>query len=249
MAEQFDFNHPTDVIDAEWDAVYTAGGGTVDANTDAALIGAGVYGLEVSGGSTDTAYVWKLPGGSSNIIRFRFYLDLNDLSVPAAGSLDFCYLGVFFGSVNLKITIDQASPHNIVFHIWDEGSSSYPASITVTGVSSGNHYYEVRMKRAASPVTFNAEMEVWQDGVSQGTITAIDFIDLFDDWGFGDLKMGIVASAPAISGSFYLDGVVLRDDDTEIGAGEALPALVTGGMRSRYSDIGLRGRYSDTGRY
>jgi hypothetical protein len=81
-------------------------------------------------------------------------------------------------------------------------------------LSDAPHYIEVLVAYASSAVASDATLTIWIDGVQADQVTGID---LYDRSKPDTVLLGVVTVASGTSGTIYLDELVLRDDDTEIG--------------------------------
>jgi hypothetical protein len=78
-------------------------------------------------------------------------------------------------------------------------------------------YLEFYLQRESYDGANDGQAEWWINGVSQGTVTGIDNYNSFPT--MNKFLLGESGSRPAsASGTAYWDDLVIRDDDTEIGA-------------------------------
>lgn len=84
--------------------------------------------------------------------------------------------------------------------------------------TSDNPHIEVRIKRSktAVPALDGGELEMFIDGTSVASRSGVEGIDLFDLSRPEEIRVGPQDSAGSFTGSFDIDEIVLRDDETQI---------------------------------
>lgn len=204
---------------SEFSATVTDGGDL--SVTQAAALAGSDYGLQVTIDDTTSIYGYVNLGApnTSGVVRYRFYVDINSISMQD-GDLSEHSL--------VMITDLTANPISFLMLERTEGGqyAFYAVAVDDTGnhhntqvypVTDAPHYVEVLCTRASSSVAEDGGTTFWVDGVeAYSTILGVDNYDQFADWQL--IIMGAPSGVdPTTSGTFYLDELIVRDDDTEIG--------------------------------
>jgi hypothetical protein len=82
-------------------------------------------------------------------------------------------------------------------------------------ISDGPHYIEIRVSRASSATAQDATYETWIDGISKTTMTGVDNYEKFFD--FKIVSAGLNGISGAVSGTYFMDEIVINVDGSEIG--------------------------------
>ena len=77
------------------------------------------------------------------------------------------------------------------------------------------HYLEIRVVRATGGSSNNGYMQCWIDGVEQTAITGVDNYTRFAHTRY--VSVGATLKTGSWSGTFYVDEIIVRDDETYIG--------------------------------
>ena len=192
------------------------------ANATAAMVGS--YGMEVTLDDTSGHYGIKNVTISTNDIRYRFYFDPTDatLSDNDAGGLDGVRCdGTWAGEtehsrVDYQYTIANGFQIQVVFQD-DESTSN---RTTWTEVSDTEHYIEVLCSRESSDGVDDGVGKLFIDGVETGgSFSNLGNYGMFQT--INEYWIGITHGQDVgTTGSWYIDDIIFRDDDTEIGSAD-----------------------------
>lgn len=161
-------------------------------------------------------------------LRFRLYINYNSLAMDAGEYFDTIWLvnaasdgryNIYFGSNEDRLLTLYATN--------DSGGWDNVGAITLA--SGTNCYVEFYLKCATAPGANNGIARAWVNGVLACEKTNIDNDSQSDD--MTGIYFGKDDLSGTISGTFYMDEIVLRNDSTEIGpvaaAGGAIHRLVS----------------------
>ncbi|MHA1952187.1 MAG: hypothetical protein ACYSUC_12060 [Planctomycetota bacterium] len=215
------------------------------ANGTAAMVGS--YGVEYTyssaappRGEINTSVTWPVASGETG---YRIYFDPNNLSMGAGDDFYLCYQRCD-GTVNAVTSLwemqlyESGADYDLQLSAKDDSDATL--NLTLTALSDAQHYVEVYCKRATSDVASDGVLQAWIDGVEiSGGLSNIDNYDLFQST--NEVRIGVAAGADATtSGTFYLDDIIFRDDNTRIGgANPDLSISVTPGDIAYYTQ-GIR---------
>lgn len=206
---------------SEWTATVTDGG-DLSASTDAGLVG--TYGMSGYIDDTNSINAYYLFGdlGTVSAYRFRFYIDLTDLTMQSG---DNYYAGGIINNSTVNtyhyVGRDATGKYIIWYFRNDTGSVTHNSGKLY--LSDAPHYVEVHMVRATTTSSYNGGIYVYVDGGLEYSATNFDNYETAS-WGGNDrIQLGAINNIDAgTSGYFYYDDIIVRDDGTEIG-----PALTT----------------------
>ena len=152
-------------------------------------------------------------------MRTRFYLDPNALTMAANNG--FAMLEIMDGTTELgRVQLAYVSSQYTIETFWTEDSTALTAGPTGT-ITDAEHYVEVRWQRATNASSNDGVVELFIDGVSQGSTSTFDVSTIAQP---SRIRFGSPVGLDAgTSGTFHLDELVIRDDDTEIGASTSTP--------------------------
>lgn len=199
---------------SEWTSAITDGG-DLSITSNAGLAGS-TYGMELLIDDTVAIYAYYNSGGSArNYWRFRLYVDPNTLTLANT------YLS---GLAQL-----QTSLRVNFFRMWLFRSSGGTSQLYISTQNDGGsyterytnisftepHWIEVAITRASSDVASDGTVEFWIDGVAGTSITGIDNYDCLNV--VGQFKVGAHSITSGVSGTYYIDEVVVNDDGNFIG--------------------------------
>ncbi len=189
-------------------------GSDITVTGGAAMVG--TYGMQIAMDGTITdIFGHKSLSLGTNELRFRFYFDINDLSMADGDKFHLLDISTDssgrFGYVNFRYTTAGGFEVSVV--AWtdaDAGIGNVWFAIT------GEHYIEVYFKRETADTQADGVMTWWVDGSQKGTDTDVDNYNIWstvDEFTLGgnDIDAGT-------SGNPYYDDLIVRDDNTEIGA-------------------------------
>lgn len=217
----------------------TTGEEDLAANATAAMVGS--YGMEVTLDDTADHYGNNALSISTNDIRFRFYIDITPMSMTDGDTLnlqgincDGTYSSItWFGWVALEF---NSPNYQIRLAVWDdENTGDYTTPETITD---GEHYIEVYIHRETTDGDADGTGEIWVDGISKGSLSNIDNWNIFPT--IDNSRFGADDQETGTTGSLYLDDLIFRDDDTEIGsAGGIFIGLDTATLTANGQTLGL----------
>jgi len=192
----------------------------------AALMGSSVAGMSIAITSSADRYgaiaFTQLTGAN---FRTRYYVDPNTLTMASNDSF-VCLLIRQSSTIVGEVRLAYIASAYTVQTRWKEDSTSFKDGPSAT-ISDAAHYIEVRWQRAANASSNDGVVQLYVDGVSQGSISTFDVSTIAqpDNVRFGAAD-GIDGGT---SGTLYLDELVIRDDDTEIGEANPTPTPPAGG--------------------
>jgi len=227
MAEVANISHASDLA-TDWTGTLTVDGGDLSWKSAAGMGG-------TSGGMSAliddaTAIYGQNTGYTAGTAaeRLRFYFKDVSLTMASGDEFDIFWVHTS-GTTLLKVELrNDSGTKNIRFYALHDGPGY--DTITVAIPAQGTEaVYEVRVVRAATNVSADGAFYVYQDGdygTPVGSVTSIDNYDNFTNATM--LRAGAITGIDAgTSGEFYLDEIVLRNDDTQIGV-LATPPTITG---------------------
>jgi hypothetical protein len=183
--------------------------------SQAAALASTDYGLAILIEDTDPVYARKVISQQA-VLRIRLYIDPNGISIPNGNNL-YAFLiqqnGGGYAFINSLRLNNNSGQYRLVWNASDDASgySDY------CDISDDAHYVEWVIRRASSAVASDGSTEWWVDGVSQGTQTNLDNYNTFADQDYR-VYMGAPTGIPSgTSGTYYLDELIMRDNDTVIG--------------------------------
>jgi hypothetical protein len=208
-----DIDHETGNF-SQYDTVEN-NGGNLSITSGAALGGTG-YGMQAFIANTNDEYALTYPlNNTSGIVRARFYIDPNSISVPDStgiGVISFYNSGsISFGGANLiyytgvGYTIRASIRKDDTDYAWT----------TWIPITDTQHYVEVQLVKATGSETNDGSITVWVDGSGSVAATGIDNYTIFDNLNY--VLLGANGVGSGITGTYYLDELVVRDDNFEIG--------------------------------
>lgn len=212
MVDVFNISLESDL--SEFTGTTTAGSGTVTQSGAAALAGSsGGCDCAVTG-SGDTAYGYKtFSTPASNEMRFRWYMDINSLTMSNGDTFRLVNLANGF-AVEVDFRMLSSNYQIRVTFRDDDISGNLTSWYTV---SDAEIRVELGLKRAATTSSNDGEGTLHVDGVLKETVSGLDNNTIFGTstiW-----QHGFVQNVDAgTSGSMYIDEIKMTDDaDTEIG--------------------------------
>ena len=221
MAEVFTLTH--DAVDL---SEYTSTSGVdITATAGAGLCGT-AGGMNVLIDDTAEQYGRK-DFAAGDEFRTRFYIDPNGVTITA-GAMRVLWWKNAAGTTKYQCYL-QMSGANYAIRLYaytDGGSNTTVATGTLT--DDGTNYVEVYFKAATGSASNDGIARLWIKGSLIGELTNIDNYDYSDD--INQLRVG-KSDMGTISGTIFIDEIVCRDDNTEIGpyatAGGAIHRLVS----------------------
>ena len=197
----------------------TDGGADLEANANAAMVGS--FGMEVTLNDTSTHFGQKFFTINTNDIRYRFYWNPTSATLTDGddGGIDGVRCdGTWAGEtehtrIDYKYSIANGVQIRAVFQD-DESAALYT---DWTDVSDDEHYIEVLCSRESSDGAGDGVGKVWLDGVETGgSISNLGNFGMFQT--IDEYRIGISwGQDVGTTGSWYIDDIIFRDDDTEIG--------------------------------
>jgi len=217
MAEVFNITHDDVTLD-EYDSTVT-NGGDLSASVDAALAGT-VAGLKCVCDDTNEMYGRKNPdaGGEFGV---RFYLDPNSITINSGSSVRVVLWKNTGGTSIYQLYMQKPSAtYQIRLYAWTDGGSNLTVA-TGDLADDGSNYIEFYVKKATGAGTNDGIARLWVSGVLIGELTNLDT----DTVGtLNQLRAGKSDITGTVSGTYYVDEIKCRDDNTTIGP------VVTGGV-------------------
>ncbi|NIR25398.1 MAG: hypothetical protein GWN77_00065, partial [Gammaproteobacteria bacterium] len=199
---------------SEWDST----GGSDLSVTSAAALNWSENGVSALVDDTSDSWLDKNLDWLTNSLSLRFWIDPNTIT-SAVSNRDVWPLRIRkgFGSYNfLQIALNYSSgQHGIgVLARNDDDTSEISSLYTITNAP---HCIELVAHNSSDAVSADGQVSLYIDGSFKETITGIDW---YDGWNaLLDLHFGEIWADSDMSGTFYLDELVLRDDGQRIGFG------------------------------
>jgi hypothetical protein len=215
MAIIIDIDHEANDL-SEYTTTVTDSG-DLSAAADAALAGTS-YGLSVlidDNTAIYGQYALSSPYSTTGITRVRVYFDPNTLTMTHNDQfyMVILYTGATSRVANLNVQMNSGFYRVLVTLVDDAAADNNASAVTV---SDAPHYIEFMLTRASSNVASDGRLDWWIDGSVQTAITGKDNYDRFAN--FGTLRVGAVTGIDTgTRGTLYVDQIVVRDDNTEIG--------------------------------
>lgn len=181
--------------------------GSVSVTSPAALAGT-TKGLQIDLDGADVSARFGRSNFTytSDVIRWRIYLDLNSLTV--GGSDEFFVTGGYTGGTR-KITLSvewDGADYQIHTNTVHDGGSTSGADVTLTDAEV---YIEIEMDRSAGTT------KLWVDGALEDTVSGMTISTTTRPT---HVRVGGWTLDTGTSGTYYIDQLVLNDDGSEIGA-------------------------------
>jgi len=171
----------------------------------------GNYGAEYTSGER---FIWKAISDLGSVVGFRFYIDRNDWAISTGEESFICSFSSSYGNAPIKFYYqnDGGSHQFLLQHTDDEASFDFGTVQPFTG----EHYVEILYKKETSDGAADGWMQWWVDGVFIEELSDLENYNQFA--GLESLYFGTGSAWDGgATGSWYLDDVVVRDDDTYIG--------------------------------
>jgi hypothetical protein len=216
MAEIFHITHDAGNF-GEYDTAPT--GSILQVQAAAGLNGTD-YGIEKSnpgGGAADGDLSIDLSTASS-VFRIGFYADLNDVSFSTPEDDLIMYLQGDFNGYEFRIILaDSGSGFFIRVDTAEDDFSENFLDTTAGGLPSGEFTVEVVWTRASSAVANDGICQILINGTQANIVSNLDMFDSWDDIAatFTNFIISVDLHA-GMTGSFYYDEIILRDDSTPI---------------------------------
>jgi hypothetical protein len=212
MAVIIDIDHETGDL-----SEYTAtveDSGDLSAQAGAALAGTN-YGLQLVIDDTTAIYGYKsFANNTSGVCRSRFYINPNTLTATGATEI---MLWRLYNSLNENIAycrIYYVSGTQAYIYATIVGDTAQ-SSTNIYAITNAEHRIEINLIRATDADDSDGSLQLWIDGTSKETKSGIDNYDRFFD--VARTYLGAITVSPNISGTFYLDELIINDDGSEIG--------------------------------
>jgi len=145
---------------------------------------------------------------ASNQLRWRFYIDPNNITIPVGDYIWICRTQ----GIRIYLQYD-GSDYFLRIHRYDDAGYVGTDDVTITD---DWVLIEVQLGRATSDVASDGTFNVWIEQNLESTDSALDNYDVLDISPFY-VRLGAPGVSGSPSGIFYIDEIVARDDDTEIG--------------------------------
>jgi hypothetical protein len=204
----------------EWDATY---GTQMTATSGSAIHGSYGFNVDVTGTSSHSGETQHNLSGKTDY-RWRFYIDTTGLTMDDADSF-----WLLWGRKNttneLRCQLQfghLSGGHEIRMGIKNDAETTFNSSYY--SIDSGEYWVEGHVFKASSSVAADGGFSLWINGSLKETQSDIDNYDTFED--LGHTRWGMATSNNTLTtGSFYLDDLIFRTDDTEIGEIGGTPTL------------------------
>jgi len=193
----------------------TTDGNKLSVTTGAALVGS--YGMSVLIDSTNEKYAYKNTGYEGSTLRVRFYIDPNAITMPDTSSITVMRIvqdgGSYLALVNAYLDYFTSGGYKLKINYKADGGWNYGSDYVITDAP---HYMEILVVSAATSISSDGTTQMWIDGVSQFTATGLDNYNSMQDVNWRAVLGAMVVSA-SISGTYYLDELIVNNDGGLIG--------------------------------
>jgi hypothetical protein len=231
MGELFNIDLETADL-TQWSAVVTDSGDL--SVTAPAALGGTDYGMAAVLDDANEIYGEK-DHTSESELRTRVYLDMNSLSMATGAYFKFLWWKNAASSTRANVYISY-NGSNYYFRFTITNDSGGWIEVGASTITDAPHYIELYQKAATGAGANDGIGRLWIDGVLIDEITTLDTDANNDD--LATLFVGATDINGVITGTIYIDEIVQRDDNTEIGpvvTGGAVPAIVYDYRRRRVS--------------
>jgi len=228
-SQQFEINHEDGTL-GEYASLVDSADLSVTAE---AALGGTDYGLAVDIDETASYGVYELASPvAATTVRARFYVDPNSATFSTGGLV--FLLSVYPNTGMYALGYVWLRHDGTSFELCPVAVTDAPSNLVggYYDITDAPHYCEIQWTRASSDVAADGTMDFWVDGVHQGTTTDIDNWDI---WGGSSselsfLRFGQAFQSGTLSGTFYVDELVINNTGNEIGPLEQLYQQVVGGV-------------------
>lgn len=152
-----------------------------------------------------------------NVFRYRVYFDPNSLSMAEDAGVAFVSFtqngGSWGGISGLMLYWEAAWGYYLQVYLTSDNNVESQDTCVITDAP---HYIEVEVTRSSGSSANNGTLQWWVDGVDQGTITGVDNYNRMIDANF-NFRVGTMGYVGTISGTVYVDQIILNDTGNEIG--------------------------------
>ena len=214
MTELFNVTHDANNLN-EYDSTVTDGG---DLSTGTPGLASTTARMEAFIDDTTDIY-GQIGATKTTQARWRFYVDINTLSIPANDELAMCsFLQDTTESPILAVMLNYTVADGYRFFITGDDDNGAWNIFDITGTVTDNaHYIEVHEVRATNAGSNDGTVQWWVDGVDQGTQTGLDIYNILNDYDWL-LRLGAMSIPDTTSGTLYLDEFKANNDGGQIGA-------------------------------
>lgn len=209
---------------SEYDATQL-GGGDLAINATAALAGT-AYGMSVTVNDANPIYgqaTFDTPY-TTGLYRVRYYIYPNGFSLANPSQVVPLYLVNSSGTETIvvsKMTYHATTGYCIRNVIIDD--DGIHRETNVFSITDESHYVELLFTRATGADANDATLETWIDSVAKTTLSGIKSFTRSAELKY--VSFGHMSQSGTVSGTYYLDELVVRDDATEIGPVSNGPTL------------------------
>jgi len=153
---------------------------------------------------------------TSNVARARFYLNLNSLAMASGDYIElFTLNGTGRGIGTAEISRDGTGYYCYV-KVWDDIFNQW--SSTIKYISENvEHCIEGKWFRATDDNSGDGYCSLWVDGVFVGSSSLVYNYVAFNNISYIYIGCTNINPSATFTGVFYLDELIVRDDDTQIG--------------------------------
>lgn len=234
MSDLFDLTFESGVLTGTPDSYGFAvtDGGDLSVTTVSAM-GYGTYGTQCVLNDVNAMYGQKNQAApASNEIRYRFYIDTNNLSFAVDPQSFIVLRHIVAGAPLLLMTVQLrytgADNYHLRCHAYEDAGALALVDVNIHDVP---HYVEIHIERASTNIASDGRVRLWVDGVLKKIWAAVDNFDVFGN--MSRFRLGAPNGVDAsITGTFYLDEFKANDDGGVIGpsvrVSTALQLLIDG---------------------
>jgi len=151
---------------------------------------------------------------ASDVLRWRFYLDPNSLTMANYDSFNIQETWTPTGYITNYVALTKISgTYKIRLYTRDDGGTWY--NTAWYNLSDAEQSIECEMQRASSAVASDGHLKLWIDDVLQETVSSLD---VYDQTRASQFVVGAVRNIDVGTlGAFYIDEIIVRETSTPIG--------------------------------
>lgn len=175
------------------------------------------YGLSILVDDSHRAYAYVAleTASTTGLVRVRFYIDPNSLGMDHLAQVSFLYLLNSDGVTSFALMkLMRINGRYLLRGVMVDDNGVHRET-GVWPITDEPHLVEIQVRRASNAASNDATFETWVDGVRKTTMTGVDSYEKF--FSFQYASFGLNGIAGAVSGTYYLDEIVLKDESGEIG--------------------------------
>lgn len=153
---------------------------------------------------------------TSDVVRARFYLNLNSLAMASGDYIELFSLNGTGREIGIAEISRDGTGYYCYLRVWDDIFSQW-SSTTKYISGDAEHCIEGKWFRAIDDDSGDGYCSLWVDGVFVGNSSLVYNYAAFNNISYIRLGCTNINPSASFTGVFYLDELIVRDDDTQIG--------------------------------